>query len=114
MELLTAALVGLGGSLHCVGMCGPLALALYGGGNRVTSGVTLSAPFIWGRLLYNGGRLITYALLGGLFGLLGGRPAPCRLGSRACPLWLAVSSYWLSCWACCTGACHWPPCRLAL
>jgi uncharacterized protein len=65
MELWTAALMGLGGSLHCVGMCGPLALALAGGQNR-------RLAFVVGRLLYNGGRLVTYALLGGLFGLLGG------------------------------------------
>lgn len=68
MELWTAALVGLGGSVHCVAMCGPLALALTGGGNRGTFSVT----FVWGRLLYNGGRLVTYTLLGGLFGFLGG------------------------------------------
>ncbi len=65
MELWTAALVGLGGSLHCVGMCGPLALALAGGDKG-------GARFIAGRLLYNGGRIVTYVLLGGLFGLLGG------------------------------------------
>jgi len=61
----TALLLGLGGSLHCVGMCGPLALALSGGSNR-------RAAFLLGRVLYNGGRVLTYVLLGGLFGLLGG------------------------------------------
>lgn len=64
MDLWTAGLMGLGGSLHCVGMCGPLALALTGHGNRST--------FVMGRLLYNTGRTTTYALLGALFGLVGG------------------------------------------
>lgn len=65
MEIWTAFLIGLGGSLHCVGMCGPLALALPGGGADRWRLVT-------GRLLYNGGRVVTYALLGGIFGLVGG------------------------------------------
>lgn len=65
MEPWTALLVGLGGSVHCVGMCGPLALALAGGQDR-------RARFLAGRLLYNGGRILTYAGLGGLFGVLGG------------------------------------------
>jgi hypothetical protein len=65
MELWTAFALGLGGSLHCVGMCGPLALALPGGRGGTWG-------FAVGRLLYNGGRIVTYAALGGLFGLLGG------------------------------------------
>jgi hypothetical protein len=65
MELWTAFLLGLGGSLHCVGMCGPLALALPGGRDGVLR-------FAFGRLCYNGGRIITYALLGGVIGMVGG------------------------------------------
>ncbi len=62
--LLAALALGLFGSLHCVGMCGPLALALpRGSGAR--------RHLIVGRLLYNLGRVMTYALLGLLFGLLG-------------------------------------------
>lgn len=61
----TALLIGLGGSLHCVGMCGPLALSLSGG----TDG---GLRFVAGRILYNTGRLLTYATLGALFGLVGG------------------------------------------
>lgn len=57
-------LFGLLGSFHCVGMCGPIAMAL---------------PFVgssgWryyvGRLLYNGGRIVTYASLGALAGAFG-------------------------------------------
>ncbi len=57
----TALLVGLAGSLHCVGMCSPLAIAV--------SGVTRS---YWiNRLLYNGGRIITYGLLGATVGAFG-------------------------------------------
>jgi uncharacterized protein len=66
MEIWTGFIVGLVGSLHCVGMCGPIALALpVFGNNRI--------KIIWGRLLYNLGRVITYAFLGALFGLFGSR-----------------------------------------
>ena len=64
MALWTAFLLGLVGSLHCAGMCGPLALAL-----PVNSPVF--ARFLSGRLLYNLGRMVTYAALGAVFGLLG-------------------------------------------
>ena len=64
MELWMAFLLGLAGSAHCAGMCGPLALALpVGPGGRWT--------FVAGRVLYNTGRIITYTLMGALFGLLG-------------------------------------------
>ena len=64
MELWTAFLLGFVGSAHCAGMCGPLALALPPTGrSRVT--------FVSGRAAYNAGRILTYALLGALFGLLG-------------------------------------------
>jgi sulfite exporter TauE/SafE len=46
-------------------MCGPLVLALPGGqGGRL--------QLVAGRLLYNAGRILTYSLLGGIFGLVGG------------------------------------------
>ena len=64
MSVWTALLLGLIGSLHCAGMCGPLALAL-----PVNS--PAFARFLGGRMLYNFGRIVTYALLGALFGLLG-------------------------------------------
>ncbi len=64
MELWTAFLLGFVGSAHCAGMCGPLALALPATGNtRLT--------FLAGRLLYNLGRVLTYAALGAVFGLVG-------------------------------------------
>jgi sulfite exporter TauE/SafE len=62
--LLTALIMGALGSLHCVGMCGPLALAL-----PVWSSNPL-AKFGSG-LLYNLGRVTTYAMLGAVLGLMG-------------------------------------------
>ncbi|OQP61004.1 hypothetical protein A3860_04585 [Niastella vici] len=57
-------LLGLVSSFHCVGMCGPLALAL-----PVHHLQKMQQGFAV--LLYNLGRVITYSLLGGLFGWLG-------------------------------------------
>lgn len=62
--LWTAFLLGLAGSLHCAGMCGPLALAVPATGTGRTG-------FLAGRLAYNGGRVLTYSVLGVLLGLLG-------------------------------------------
>jgi len=62
MQLWTAFVLGFVGSAHCAGMCGPLALALPGGRR---------GPFIIGRVLYNLGRVVTYATMGAAFGLLG-------------------------------------------
>lgn len=64
MQLWTAFLLGFVGSAHCAGMCGPLALALPHWGRGQGS-------FLIGRLLYNFGRIVTYAVLGAVFGLLG-------------------------------------------
>jgi hypothetical protein len=64
MDLWTAFLLGLVGSLHCAGMCGPLALALPAAGS--------TAPgYVLGRVAYNAGRIITYCVLGIVFGLAG-------------------------------------------
>lgn len=65
MELIiTALLLGLLGSFHCVGMCGPIALALP---------VHQYPPFqkYVGIVVYNIGRAFTYSILGLIFGLLG-------------------------------------------
>lgn len=64
MEIWTALAIGFFGSFHCIGMCGPIAMALPG--NRSST-----ASLIAGRLLYNSGRVITYSLLGMVFGLIG-------------------------------------------
>ncbi len=60
----TAFILGLFGSLHCAGMCGPLALALPRGHGG-------HASFLAGRLGYNLGRILTYCALGLGFGLIG-------------------------------------------
>jgi len=64
MQLWTALIIGLAGSLHCAGMCGPLVLALPAGSGRF--GVHLT-----NKLAYNAGRIVTYGALGLLFGLFG-------------------------------------------
>ncbi len=61
---ITAISLGLLGSLHCVGMCGPIALALPL--NRSSNLHKLS-----GIIIYNLGRVLTYSLFGCLFGLVG-------------------------------------------
>jgi sulfite exporter TauE/SafE len=66
MFLLSAFLVGLLGSFHCIGMCGPIALALpFKSGNKKS--------MIAGRLLYNAGRIFTYSVLGLIFGFISHR-----------------------------------------
>src|SRR3954452_23379747 len=64
MELWTAFLLGLIGSLHCAGMCGPIALAIPAHANT-------TSRFVLGRLAYNLGRVATYCALGAIFGLVG-------------------------------------------
>ena len=64
-ELIGSAFVmGLAGSLHCIGMCGPLALSL-----PVSHDNNLSR--ISGGLIYNSGRILTYASMGLIFGSVG-------------------------------------------
>lgn len=65
IQLLIAAFtMGMLGSFHCVGMCGPLALSLPLKSNSAIDKFT-------GALLYNVGRIITYAAFGILFGAVG-------------------------------------------
>jgi sulfite exporter TauE/SafE len=60
-----AFVTGAVGSLHCIGMCGPIALSLPMG-ERNTGGR------LYGALLYNLGRIVTYSWLGLVLGLAGG------------------------------------------
>lgn len=60
----SAIFIGLAGSLHCVGMCGPLMLALPGSKQ-------MTARFVAGRGLYHLGRTVSYSLLGLMLGLFG-------------------------------------------
>jgi uncharacterized protein len=64
LDCWTAFLLGFIGSLHCAGMCGPLALALPATGDTTPG-------YVLGRVAYNAGRIITYCLLGIVFGLAG-------------------------------------------
>lgn len=66
IEVIASAFVmGLVGSLHCVGMCGPLALSLPVSHTNNLSRIT-------GGLIYNSGRILSYTLMGLIFGSLGG------------------------------------------
>jgi sulfite exporter TauE/SafE len=67
-EIYAAFFVGLVGSLHCIGMCGPIAIAL-----PVPDSNNLS--FFTGRILYNLGRVVTYSFLGAVLGLIGSKIA---------------------------------------
>lgn len=64
MVYLSALTLGLIGSFHCIGMCGPIALAI-----PLKTSSWLAR--ITGGVIYNVGRAITYALMGVVFGLLG-------------------------------------------
>jgi sulfite exporter TauE/SafE len=56
----TAIIMGLAGSLHCAGMCSPLAMAM-----------TRNKPFLLSSILYNSGRIFIYGLLGVLAATFG-------------------------------------------
>ena len=57
----TALILGFAGSLHCLGMCSPLAMAV----TKMSSNVILS------RILYNLGRIVTYGILGSIVATVG-------------------------------------------
>jgi sulfite exporter TauE/SafE len=59
--LATAFILGLAGSLHCAGMCSPLAFA-----------VTNMKRSVWlNRVVYNAGRIFTYGILGAVVSTVG-------------------------------------------
>lgn len=80
MQLWTAFALGLVGSLHCAGMCGPLVLALPVAPGRWGMHLT-------GKLAYHAGRILTYATLGLLFGGLGQ-----LLGLAGWQRWISVAT----------------------
>lgn len=53
--------IGLAGSIHCIGMCGPLASLAAGTGYKS----------LWKRGVYNAGRILTYGLMGALLSYAG-------------------------------------------
>lgn len=68
MELWSAFLIGMAGSLHCAGMCGPLMVALPANSKS-------RLGFFLGRIIYNAGRITAYIFLGMLFGTFGSAAA---------------------------------------
>lgn len=56
--------IGLFGSIHCIGMCGPLAFAVPFTGNS-------RWLLVWDKLIYQAGRVISYSFLGLIAGLIG-------------------------------------------
>ncbi|MCK9409408.1 MAG: sulfite exporter TauE/SafE family protein [Bacteroidetes bacterium] len=66
MDLLAAFSLGLIGSMHCVGMCGPLMLA-------VPSNAASRWSFLLERIIYNAGKAVTYGILGAVLGYAGKR-----------------------------------------
>jgi sulfite exporter TauE/SafE len=64
IQIWTAFTLGILGSFHCLGMCGPIALSIpHLSENKL--GVFLDS------LLYNFGRILTYSLMGLVLGLIG-------------------------------------------
>lgn len=64
MFIITALALGFLGSFHCIGMCGPIALAIPTSGNGRFHYIRSSA-------VYNSGRIITYSLIGLVAGIIG-------------------------------------------
>jgi uncharacterized protein len=64
MFALSALVIGFLGSFHCVAMCGPIALAMSGGKED-------NWNYLFGRTIYNTGRIVTYGIIGVLAGLAG-------------------------------------------
>jgi uncharacterized protein len=62
--LWSAFVIGVFGSIHCLGMCGPIVLVL-------PASTSSRFVFFIERLLYNVGRACTYAFMGAVAGLLG-------------------------------------------
>ncbi|REE81879.1 hypothetical protein BX611_1420 [Lutibacter oceani] len=62
--LWTALVLGLAGSFHCIGMCGPIAFVL-------PVDRSSKSKLIFQTFLYHLGRIISYSLIGLLFGIIG-------------------------------------------
>ena len=64
MEIWSAFIFGILGSFHCVGMCGPIVLAL-------PTASSSRFKFFLSRLVYNLGRVVTYSIMGLIIGAIG-------------------------------------------
>ncbi|HWP83375.1 MAG TPA: sulfite exporter TauE/SafE family protein [Bacteroidota bacterium] len=73
MDYWLSFVTGLAGSLHCVGMCGSIVLAYSAqrakGNGKPKSNLLLDN--LLPHLTYNSGRILSYAVVGGLFGTVG-------------------------------------------
>ena len=76
--LLSGLILGFLTSFHCVGMCGPIAIALPLNGNS-------KLQKLFGGILYNLGRTTTYIIFGFIFGLLGQ-----SLGALGFQRWVSI------------------------
>lgn len=84
MTTAAALVAGLATSLHCVGMCGPIACGL--GTLAKTEGERLTAAS-----LYHGSRLVSYGIIGAVCGALGQQPLKWFFDSPAVLLpWVMV------------------------
>lgn len=71
--------LGLLGTGHCIGMCGPLVFVFPGRTGRFSA-----------HLWYHGGRILTYSLVGGLMGGIGAAMVRIAAGTGSDPLaWMA-------------------------
>lgn len=61
----TSLIMGFMGGFHCAGMCGPIALSL------PSYHSTKSWKYTRGRIYYNMGRVVTYSVMGIIFGFFG-------------------------------------------
>jgi uncharacterized protein len=73
IDIYAVFLIGLlGGFSHCIGMCGGFVLTYT---LKLSENAVVSKPNTWQQiyphLLYNSGRVLTYTLLGEIFGILG-------------------------------------------
>ena len=64
MQLSAAFLLGFLGSFHCVGMCGPILMALPQSKEK-------NSIRFWKQILYHSGRISVYFIFGLLVGLIG-------------------------------------------
>lgn len=62
--MMTAIVLGMASSLHCIGMCGPLSLAMPGGS-------AAGSKRYLNLLMYQSGRILTYVVIGMMAGMLG-------------------------------------------
>jgi uncharacterized protein len=83
-DLIPLFLLGFLGSGHCIGMCGPLVVAFPGRSGHFSA-----------HLVYHGGRLLTYVVIGAVMGALGGGWGALA-GGDGVPVGLARFQVWLS------------------